>query len=90
MKLWRWKAEAGMYTQGKFDYFIFRGSALKWLKEYKHYDILCLTDRWSNKKTYFKDRLYGRADTPKATIIMNPGGRVEIIYNNKEVTNADL
>lgn len=82
MKLWRWKAEAGMYATGKFDYFIFRKNAMKWLNQHSHHDILSILDRWTNKKTYIKDRLYGKADTPKATIIMGIAGRIKIIYND--------
>jgi len=82
MKLWRWKAEAGMYAHGKFDYFIFKKNAMKWLNKHHSHDILCLTDRWTNEKTYIKDRLYGRAGAAKATIILEQPGGVKIIYND--------
>ncbi len=82
MKLWRWKAEAGMYATGKFDYFIFRKNAMKWLVKNYHHDILSVTDRWKNKKTYIKDRLYGMTGAAKATIILESGSGVRIIYND--------
>lgn len=94
MKLYRWKAEAGMYARGICEYFIFRKSAMKWLVKNYNYDTLCLTDRWKNEKTHVKDRLYGRAGTAKATIIMGLSGRVNIIYNDllptEEETDANL
>ena len=82
MKLRRWKAEAGMYTTGRFDYFIFRKNAMKWLVKNYHCDILSITDRWKNETVFIKDRIYGRAGAAKATIIMSPTGGVKIIYND--------
>lgn len=90
MKLWRWRAEAGNYARGKFDYFFFKKNALKWLEDHDFFDILSITDRWKDEKTYIKDRLYGRAGTPKATIIMCDTGSVEIRYNDEELDHADI
>ena len=82
MKLMRWKAEADIYSRGKFDYFFFKSSALKWLDNHGSYDILSYTDRWTKEKTYIKDRLYGKTGAAKATIIMGIAGRIKIIYND--------
>jgi hypothetical protein len=85
MKLKRWKAEAGMYAHGRFSYFFLKKSALKWLDDYSSYDILELTDRWKGKTTYLKDRLYGRADSPEARIIMDSTtGRVDVDYQDNK------
>ena len=85
MKLWRWKAEAGNYAWGKFDYFLTKKAALKWLSKNDNFDILSLTDRWRNKTTYLKDRLYGRAGTPKADIMISmQTGLVTINYKDNE------
>jgi hypothetical protein len=82
MKLKRWKVEAGMYAHGKFDHFFFHDNAMAWIRNHRQYDILSLTDRWTGKKTYLKDRLYGRAGSPKATIVLHQPGGVDIHYND--------
>lgn len=85
MKLWRWKAEASNYAYGLFEYFIFKKNALRWLNRrdiYSH-DVLSLTDRWTGKIIYLKDRLYGRGSTPKADILMSmKTGEVTIVYKD--------
>jgi hypothetical protein len=82
MKLKRWKVEAGMYAHGKIDHFFFKSNAMKWIDNHRQYDILSFTDRWTDKKTYLKDRLYGRTGSPVATIILHQPGGVDIIYND--------
>jgi hypothetical protein len=82
MKLYRWKAEADIYSRGKFNYFIFKKNALRWLDDHSSYDVLSFTDRWKGKTVYLKDRLYGRTGSPVATIILHQPGGVDIIYND--------
>lgn len=86
----RWKVEASNYAQGRFDHFYCRRAAMRWLTENYNYDVLEYTDRWTGKTTYVKDRLYGRAGTPKATIVMHTNGYTEIIYNDRKVDYANL
>lgn len=71
-------AMAENYSQGIFETFWRRSSAIKWLRGQWNYDRLVLTHQWTGQEMIFRDRL------KDAQIIQHESGAVSIIYNEEE------